>query len=219
MTDPKNDFLHLLRESVAGGALVKLTLGRYRGADPTLRNLHVRPVTLRAGPRLSFVWRHATRDITKNHPPAEALDRLAGLIGGDFGSAHLFTTKLGAQLEFAADGSARFKRLAQITAAATGEHDRGRRRLIPPATAWLQALGVTTPAGAVRTGMAAKYQQIHRFVELLLPLVRAAPLPANRPPVVADMGCGKGYLTFAAWQLFRGLPGLPARVHGVEARP
>ena len=67
MAAPQEVFLRRLGESVTAGTFVKLTLGRYRGADATLRNLYVRPVTLRAGPHLSFVWRHATRDITKNH--------------------------------------------------------------------------------------------------------------------------------------------------------
>jgi hypothetical protein len=33
------------------------------------------------------------------------------------------------------------------------------------------------------------------------------------------MGCGKGYLTFGAWHLFRRVWGQPLRVIGVEARP
>lgn len=36
---------------------------------------------------------------------------------------------------------------------------------------------------------------------------------------LADMGCGKGYLTFGAWHLFRRRWRIPVRVIGVEARP
>jgi SAM-dependent methyltransferase len=220
MAAAKEDFLRLLGESVAAGAFIKLTLGAYRGADATLRNLHVRPVALRAGPHLSFVWRHATRDITKNHPPAAALEFLAALVGGDFGSAHLFATDRDAQLEFAADGAARLKLLPHETAApATGAHDRRKARLIPPDSRWLQLLGVTTPGGVAREGMAAKLKQIERFVELLAPLVAAAPLPADRPVEVADMGCGKGYLTFAAWQYLHDVVRRPVHVRGIELRP
>jgi len=35
---------------------------------------------------------------------------------------------------------------------------------------------------------------------------------------LADMGCGKGYLTFGAWHLFRRIGKQPVRVIGVEAR-
>jgi SAM-dependent methyltransferase len=220
MADPAGEFLQLLRDSVAAGTLLKLTLGRYRGADATLHNLYVRPVTLRAGPRLSFLWRHATRDVTKNHPPAEALALLAPLIGGDFGSAHLFATDQDAQLEFAPDGPPRLKRIAHDAAPApAGEHDRKKTRLIPADSRWLHLLGVTTAAGAAREGMAAKFKQINRFVELLAPLIEATALPAGRPIEVADMGCGKGYLTFATWQLLHDVVRRPAHVRGIERRP
>ena len=220
MAAPAEEFSQLLRDSVAAGTFVKLTLGRYRGADATLRNLYVRPVALRAGPRLSLLWRHATKDITKNHPPAEALALLAPLIGGDFGSAHLFTTAGDAQLEFGADGPPRLKRLPASSAApSAGEHDHRKARLIAPDSRWLHLLGVTTAAGAAREGMAAKFKQINRFVELLAPLVTAAALPADRPVEVADMGCGKGYLTFATWQYLRQVGGRAAHVRGIEQRP
>ena len=68
-------FLDLLRTAVADGTLVKFTLGKYRGIDPTLRNLFVRPVALKTGPHLAFLWRHATRDVTKNHLPGAARSR------------------------------------------------------------------------------------------------------------------------------------------------
>ena len=93
------DFVRLLREAVCGGTLVKLTLGKPTGSDPTLVNLFVRPVLLKSGPRLAFVWRHKTRDVTKNHRPDEALGLLEPMIGSEFLDAHLFTETQTAQLE------------------------------------------------------------------------------------------------------------------------
>ena len=214
------DFLDLLRTSAGAGRFLKLTLGRYRGADGTLRNLYVRPVVLRAGPHWSFTWHHATRDITKNHPPADGLTQVTGLVGGDFGTANLFTTTEDAQLEFLPDGKAWIKRVAHEPAAPSSEkHDRPKERAVAPDAPWLQALGVTTSAGVVREGMAAKFKQINRFVELLAPLAKAAPLPEDRPVEVADMGCGKGYLTFAVWQHLQAGGKRPVHVRGIEQRP
>ena len=73
-------FFELLRDSVRDGTLVKLTLGGRRGADPTLRNIFVRPVSLKAGPRLSFVYRHDTRDITKNLGPSTDFSLAANIL-------------------------------------------------------------------------------------------------------------------------------------------
>jgi SAM-dependent methyltransferase len=63
--------------------------------------------------------------------------------------------------------------------------------------------------------MAAKFRQINKFVELLSHLSTEATLPSDRPLRVVDMGCGKGYLTFATAAFF----GARADVLGLEARP
>lgn len=212
---PRTRFLDLLRRSVDEGTLAKLTLGKPRGADPTLRNLYVRPVALKAGPHLSFLWRHATRDITKNLPPAEALAALEALIGGDFLDAHLFTAGGGAQLECRPGGADRLKLDPRAAAAgAAAGHDHAKQHAIAADAPWLRELGVTNPQGRPREGMAAKFRQIQKFAELLGHLVTESPLPADRPWHVVDMGCGKGYLTFAVASLL----GDRARVTGIERR-
>lgn len=220
-------FLTLLRTAVRDGSLVKLTLGKPRGADPSLRNLFVRPVVLKTGPHLTFVWRHTTRDVTKNHPPADALIQLEPLIGTDFLDAHLFTAAGSAQLECAPDGSARL-RLKKTTppsaadpasvAAMPATHDRAKTRPIAADAPWLHALGVTNDRGQPREGMADKFRQIEKFAELLSHLLAESSLasrPASSPLRVVDMGSGKGYLTFAVAALL----GERATVHGIEARP
>jgi protein-L-isoaspartate O-methyltransferase len=212
-------FLVLLRGAVADGTLTKLTLGKYRGADSSLRNLSIRPVSLRAGPRLSFVWRHATRDVTKNHPRDEALAEIASLVGGDFLHAHLFACSLSAQLECETDGSARLKIEPGVAPAkaeqpaATPAHDQAKHYVIPADSPWLRSLGVTNDQGRPREGMAPKFRQIQKFAELLSHLIGESGLDAA-PLQVVDMGCGKGYLTFAVSALL----GDRAQVTGIEAR-
>ena len=105
--DARARFLALLQLAVSDGTLVKLTLGKSRSADATLKNLFVRPVQLKAGPHLSFLWRYTARDVTKNHPVSEALVQLDPLIGRMFLDAHLFTATENIQLECQPDGSAR----------------------------------------------------------------------------------------------------------------
>jgi SAM-dependent methyltransferase len=231
MHAPARDrFLALLGQALERGDLVKLTLGKPAGADPTLRNLLVRPVQLKAGPRLACVWRYATRDVTKNHESAEALALLTALIGTDFLDAHLFTAGQTAQLECGRGGD-RLRVVAHRTGggargtspgvpphpadAAANEHDRSKARAIPADASWLRALGVIDERGRPRPGMADKFRQIERFAELLGHLIAEAPWDAERGLTVFDMGCGKGYLTFAVSALL----GARAHVCGVEARP
>jgi hypothetical protein len=218
----RDRFLGLLRASVTDGTLVKLTLGKHRGADATLQNLFVRPVVLKGGPHLSFVWHHATRDVTKNHPPTEALALLEPLVGTDFLDAHLFTPAQTAQLACTPDGGARLsvKTAATAPAPPPAGHDREKSHLIAADAPWLRALGVTNDQGRPREGQAGKFRQINKFAELLTHLLDEAGLgPDSFPPPpslrVVDAGCGKGYLTFAVSALL----GDRASVHGIETRP
>ncbi len=219
MSSPaRNRFLELLRAALAETSLVKLTLGKARGEDATLKNLFVRPVTLKSGPHLACVWRHATRDITKNLHPDEAFAALEPLIGATFLDAHLFTAQQHAQLECQPDGAARIKLTAAdpaSTPAAPAVHDRAKHHLLAPDAAWLRALSVTNERGQPRTEMAAKLRQIQKFAELLHHLVDDSDFPVGAPIRFSDMGSGKGYLTFAIAALL----GERADVTGIEARP
>lgn len=221
------EFLALLTAAVRDDSFARLTLGKPRGGEPTLQNVYVRPVALKVGPQLSFLWRHDTRDVTKNLPPEEALAEIGRLVGTVFHSAHLFTGTRTAQLEFNKKGEPRltFGKAAAPTgqpsaAASPAAHDHRKARLLPPQSQdWLHALGVTNSAGIVREGMGDKHRQIHKFVELLSHLVAEALLPHERPIEITDMGCGKGYLTFAMHDYFEHTAHRSARVVGVEVRP
>jgi SAM-dependent methyltransferase len=234
-SDARSRFLVQLRAAVTNGTLVKLTLGKPLppAAPPTLRNLYVRPVTLKAGPQFAFLWRHATNDITKNHPPAEALAELEALLGTTFGDAHLFTPLQSHQLQTLPDG--RLKLISRAASSAPPPppegNDHAKVHPIAANAPWLHALGVTNPHGQPREGMAGKFRQIQKFAELLTHLMvesglRPAdtadedsypPFAAAAPGVIriADMGCGKGYLTFATAALL----GDKAQITGIERRP
>lgn len=229
-----SEFLALLDAAARDGSFVRLTLGKPRGGDDaTLQNVYVRPVRLKAGPHLSFLWRHDTRDLTKNIPPEDGILEIGRLVGSIFHSAHLFLDGRTVQLEFNKKGEPRltFGKPARSAAAklvAPAAHDRTKPRLLPDRSQeWLHALGVTNSAGVVREGMADKHRQIHKFVELLGHLLADTPvatstapgLPHDRPIEIADMGCGKGYLTFATHDYFEFVAQRSVRVCGVEQRP
>jgi len=170
--------------------------------------------------------------VTKNFPDDEAIALLADIVGREFHSAHLFTTRLTAQLEFHENGSARLVEGKPVhTGAPSGSHDKPRRRLIDPRSPWLHTLGVATAQGNVAKGMEPKFRQINKFIEVLNSLLAEAygrqregahdSQSAIRVPQSAieliDMGCGKGYLTFAACEWLQ-QAGWNATIRGVEAR-
>ena len=215
----RDKFLELLGAALSDETLVKLTLGAPHGADTTLRNVFVRRVALRAGPRLQFVYRHATRDVTKNLMPDDALARIKELLDSDFRSAHLFTTEMSAELEIR-KGKARLRVGKAAHAAADSSHDRAKQRFIDPQAPWLRALGVAAADGIIRNEMGDKFRQINKFVEILSHLTadwQSRPTTERRLHLV-DMGCGKGYLTFAAYDWLQHNGWSDAEVVGIEAR-
>src|ERR1041384_5453385 len=194
--------LGLFREAHTGGSLVKLTLGAHRSGDKTLENVFVRPVSLKTGDRLQLVYRHTTRDVTKNLTPKEALARIAEHMEREFGSAHLFTT------EFTAQWKRGSRRLItgnpQHTAVPDTSHDRPKQRMLDGKSGWLRALEAKPD----------KVRQIQKFMEILSHLIEL-PKPSLR---LVDMGCGKGYLTFAAYDWLRQSGWPAAEVTGIERR-
>ena len=210
----RDRFLEKLRASLDGGTFVKLTLSQPADASTQLRNLYARIVELREGRRVSCVWRYATRDVTKNFPPEEAVARIGELLGGEFERAHLFTITGDWQLR--AGGRLKASRAA-FTQLPPPEHDREKPRAIPVQSAFLRALGVTNADGQPRPGMADKLRQIERFTELLGHLVDDSLLRDRREIRVVDMGAGKGYLTFATCAFFRAR-GVAANITGIELR-
>jgi SAM-dependent methyltransferase len=227
-------FLPLLRSAFTDGTFTKLTLGKpspsLTRTEATLQNVFVRPVALKSGPSLTFVWRHATRDVTKNYPPAEALVVVEAALGRDFLDAHLFTATQTAQFESQLDGTARLRvksiqpAMASSVPLAPPTHNAPKHYPIPADAPWLESLGVTNHRGQPREGMADKFRQIQKFAELLSHLVTEAfpsapPLDEASPrsPAlrVVDAGSGKGYLTFAVAALL----GERAHVTGIESRP
>lgn len=225
MATAKDKLFHLLGEALGDGSFVKLTLGAHRGSDRSLKQIFVRRALLRQGPRLSFVWRYATRDVTKNFPDDESIALLADIVGREFHSAHLFTTRLTAQLEFHEKGPARLVESKPVHSdAPPASHDQPRRRLLDPRNPWLHALGVTTAHGTVAKGMEPKFRQINKFIEVLKSLLAEAcgrqgegAHDSQSAIELIDVGCGKGYLTFAACEWLQ-QTGWNASVRGIEAR-
>jgi Methyltransferase domain len=93
-------------------------------------------------------------------------------------------------------------------------HDREKVRLLKDERA-LELLGVIDSEGHPRAQMGNKYRQVHHFIEALGPISKGAG-PGETLHIV-DMGCGKGYLTFAFHQFLRENGKNPVTV-GVEKR-
>jgi Methyltransferase domain len=219
MLDTVERFLDELARSMSDGTFVKMTLGNYKGGDEHLQKIHVRQIMVKGRPRLFFLYRHNTRDTAKNYEFGEGRDVIAKMLDGEFYSGHLFTTNKDLQLEIGKKGRSRLNvAKPTFTTVPPLEHDRQKRVQIDPTAFYLSALGITTEKGEIRTQQQDKWRQINKFVEVLASLFDKSGLSGHGEIRIVDMGSGKGYLTFAAYDYFQNIRGIKTTITGVEVR-
>ena len=103
-------FLDLLNAALRGSTLVKLVLARHVGADQTLQRIIAKPLQVKGQAQLSLVYRHQTRDITRNLPLDQAQALVAELLPASFRNAHLFDGDGEVQLTFSKKGKPMIQR-------------------------------------------------------------------------------------------------------------
>ena len=217
-------FLQHLARCLRDGSLVRVRLSSPRvppQKNDDLKALLARPVQLKAGLRLSLTRQYTTRDEVKNYEPEEGLRQLEALLPL-FQAGFLSSTAGDWQWQHNEKGGRLIPHAPRLTQTST-RHDLGKTTwLDASAQDWLHGLRITTAEGLVAARQADKHRQVARYVEIMAHLATAAGWGPPAPPTaltVADMGCGKGYLTFGVWHLFRRRWHWPVQVIGVEQRP
>lgn len=209
-----------LSESLAQGSFVRLVLSSPVEQGDVPKKILGRFVMLKGAPHVSLTYRYTTRDVTKNIPTATAATWLREQLGQSFRSALVCTTARDWQL-ISNETSARLvDHKPTAKKSPSSEHDQKHMGLLDnSATDWLQGLGILDRDGKLRASMADKYRQINHYLEILSHLAKECGwIGATDAVHFADMGCGKGYLTFGAWHLFRRVWKQPVQVTGVESR-
>jgi hypothetical protein len=214
--DRIEEFVLALQTAFIDASITRLKLGGYHGPEADLKGVEARKVSLKAGERMSFVFRYKTRDITKNLIIDEAMSFVRDGLLKEFRSGRLETTDFDLQIERQGDKFRLKQTEVSGREAAQGGHDRAKNR--PLATGdkvWMQALGISGADGKVLAASQDKFRQINKMVEIFAPLIHE--LSAKKPKIV-DMGAGKGYLDFALFDFLKS-EGAEAEVVGVEMRP
>lgn len=230
-SDPIGVFGARLGASLREGAFVRLVLsGSSPGPTRPARVLG-RLILLKGQAHLSLTFRYPTRDEVQNFTVPDAVDWVLKRLGSEFHNGLLCTSRWDWQICLQPGKRPRLIRhKASVGTPPERQHDHPRALVLDEsALDWLGRLGVTDARGQVRPSMAAKHTQINRYLEIFTHLARDAGWIESVPPeagpvpepvwTVADMGCGKGYLTFGLWHLLRRVWRLPVQVVGVDCRP
>ncbi len=212
-------FIAALAQSLHEDTFVKMTLGNYKGDDKHLQKLLLRLIKTKRGIRLFFLYRYDTRDTAKNYSFNEGIKHIRRLLTTDFFTGHLFTIQNDFQLDIGNKGRSRLN-IAKPTfkTKPTLHHDQQKSHLIDPASFYLTALRISNDEGKIRDKQRDKWKQINRFVETLGKLVDTSLLKNKKKIHVVDMGAGKGYLTFAAYDYFKNIRGIDIKITGIDTK-
>jgi hypothetical protein len=199
MKTNKEIFIEKLQSAVESKKLIKLTLSAKKDKDSDLKKIIVTAVELKKGYSLNFVYRHNTKDITKNYEYGEGIALISKAIDADFNNAELMAENDAMNLYTLPNGKIQLKSLTPVVEVpVTFTHDKIKEKLIDlKDNIYLRELGITNADFELRREMSDKYRQINKYIELLAPNLDELSLPENFH--VVDMGSGKGYLTFALY--------------------
>lgn len=207
-----------MTSAMRAGNLVKMTLSKPSKKADELRNVYVKPVLIKGNLFYSCTYRYERRDEVKNYDGAQFVQLLQELVPQRFVNAMLFTLTEDVALLVNSKGNATIQvKKVQECRVTDMEHDNLKNRIINPANPWWFHLGLTTREGKVTADMQHKFKQICKYAEIVEGLLK--PMHFNDVVHVADMGAGKGYLTFALYELMTGEMGMKTDIKGIEVRP
>ncbi len=218
MPDPAENFVAEFAKSLAAGLFVKLTLSNYKGAEQHLQKVAARMIETKRGSLIAMQFHYETRQTAKNYEPHEGVIAVQELLASGFRNAHLFTTVNDFQLTVGKKNARLIAVKPTFDTKPTTSHDREKKLIVSPNAPYLKALGIANDKGEIRARQRDKWRQINKYVEILRDLYDNSSLPGKPTLKIVDMGSGKGYLTFAAYDYFSTVRQIDVVMTGVDTR-
>ena len=218
MSENLEKFPNQVSMAAEQSSLVKMTLSKPAQKHDELRNVYVKPVLIKEKRLFAFTYHYERRDEVKNYDASQMLDILNEMLPNRFLNAVLFTVNEDVTLLVSSKGKATIQtKRVQECREQNLEHDKQKARLINPANPWWYQLGLTTREGKITADMQHKFKQIYKYAEIVESLIK--PMKFDGTVHIADMGAGKGYLTFALYELLTQKLNMDVDIKGVEIRP
>lgn len=212
------NFLSLVNESIKRETFIKLSLNNYQGEENALERIYAKLVLLKGRLMLSFTYRYQTKVIIKNYEIPEAMDLVSGYLeNADFLTLTLNTQFIDCTLKRNKKYQWKLlRRKVKGREKQSFDHDRKKQHILEPkGKVYLQKLKLTGANGEVFKTAQDKWKQINHYIALLQPALTHL---KNNSPQIADMGSGKGYLTFALYDYLTSQLNLSPHITGVEYR-
>lgn len=212
-----DEFLEQVSTAAVSKTLIKISIGHVREKASYLKKVFAKSVMIKDKLMLSFVYRYADKDVTKNFTIEESLTTIKKLLQDFFYNAELYTATQTNYFTQDEKGKERIvTKLSDIKKDVTiASHNKQKKRLIQANAFYLKELDITSADGLVKAAMQHKYKQINRYVEIIDGILKN--VKVDNDFSVVDMGSGKGYLTFALYDFLQ-QKNIAASVKGIELR-
>ena len=209
------EFLEALKDSFENRSFIKMTFSKVQ-KDVDLKVIYVRLIKIKNDFKFSCTYRFKDRDEVKNHTWVEMPDLIRTMFPRLFKTVTLFLKEK--DLTLMVNNKFKVRLLSKkATMLDSQEFDHDRQKIYPIAedAPFLELMHVATN-GRVRKGSMDKYKQINHFISIIADVFKA--VDPVKPFQVADMGAGKGYLTFALFQYLKSKGFEALNIKGFELR-
>ncbi len=217
MNKEQDEFLKTCREALKSGVLKQAVIG-YRTSAKDKNRIKLEAI---AGDKKMLIRQSDNRsgmDAVTQIQPDAAIAALDGPGIAPFQSGILCTQDF--DLHYA-ENRKREPRLYRSKASMKGAvqaHNKQKNYVLAKDRPYLQGLGIANASGDINASQYPKFRQIANFVEIIDRTISHFVESAGEPVTLLDLGCGKGYLTFAAYDYIRSRAQHEPQVTGVDIK-
>ena len=212
--------LEKLLNELINEKLYQIVLSNPRTSDDvSAKKIKIRPVMLKNELEYQKTSYVGTKVLHTNHSKEQVITQVLDSIQNDFKQMLLENVEGTVTVLVSKKGKMTIKRSqARKEAAPVLLHNREKKYLLEPGTVvpFLVDLGVQTKEGKIVNSKYDKFRQINRFLEFIDDIIPS--LPKGRQLRILDFGCGKSYLTFAAYYYLHVLKGYDLLVTGLDLK-
>lgn len=210
-----NDFYIFLQKVIDNEQFISISLGNNRNSGSEIEKITSKIVEIKGQKKVSFTFKNKTNDIVQNIDFVQLHAFILHQINIGFASAYLWSENADVSLQISKKGKVLMKETAPTKVLLVEGHNHTKNRIFESNEPFLIALGISNEKGIVLPHAKEKYLQVNQFVEILKPYFEK--LDISKAIHVADMGSGKGYLTFGVYRYLQQI-NTNAIVTGVEFR-
>ena len=220
-----NTFIEKLSNSLNEKNFVKLTFSKPTSVAGDLKNVYVRLVEIKGHEKFGCTYRYTQRDEVKNFEIEEGKKIIENIFEKFFFNADLFSqekifsflkNKKNENEIHAPEIKLIEKKNPDTGKLISTQHNLEKRRILNPHSKYFHTLGITNEQGDILPTGQKKFKQVDKYIDIVSHLLAETNLRSDA--VIADMGSGKGYLTFALYDYLTSEKKLHPHITGFELR-